>query len=90
MTGESAIYPSLRDRVVFVTGGASGIGAEEVTQFARQGARVAFVDIADDAAAALCGALRDGGCGRADEHRRCEQGAHGDRRDVRSGHGTSR
>jgi NAD(P)-dependent dehydrogenase (short-subunit alcohol dehydrogenase family) len=62
MTGESAIYPSLRDRVVFVTGGAGGIGAEEVTQFARQGARVAFVDIADDAAAALCGALRDGGC----------------------------
>ena len=61
MTGEFAIYPSLRDRVVFVTGGASGIGAEEVTQFARQGARVAFVDIAGDAAAALCGALRDGG-----------------------------
>jgi len=44
-----AVYPSLRDRVVFVTGGASGIGAEEVTQFARQGARVAFVDI-DEAA----------------------------------------
>ena len=34
-----ALYPSLRDRVVFVTGGASGIGAEEVTQFAAQGAR---------------------------------------------------
>jgi len=50
MADAFAIYPSLKDRVVFLTGGASGIGAEEVTQFARQGARVAFVDI-DDAAA---------------------------------------
>jgi NAD(P)-dependent dehydrogenase (short-subunit alcohol dehydrogenase family) len=53
MSGESAVYPSLRDRVVFITGGASGIGAEHVTQFAAQGAKVAFVDITDDAAQAL-------------------------------------
>ena len=53
MSGNFAVYPSLRDRVVFITGGASGIGAEHVTQFAAQGARVAFVDIADDAAHAL-------------------------------------
>ena len=53
MSGEFAVYPSLRDRVVFITGGASGIGAEHVTQFAAQGAKVAFVDIADDAAQAL-------------------------------------
>src|ERR1700761_745423 len=53
MSGEFAIYPTLRDRVVFITGGASGIGAEHVLQFAAQGARVAFVDIADDAAQAL-------------------------------------
>jgi len=46
-----AHYPSLKDRVVFITGGASGIGAAEVFAFATQGARVAFVDI-DDAAAA--------------------------------------
>ncbi len=57
MTG-FAIYPSLRDRVVFVTGGASGIGAEEVTHFARQGARVAFVDLNADAAGALRDSLR--------------------------------
>jgi NAD(P)-dependent dehydrogenase (short-subunit alcohol dehydrogenase family) len=57
MSGDFAIYPSLRDRVVFVTGGASGIGAEHVTQFAAQGAKVAFVDIADDAAAALIGRI---------------------------------
>jgi NAD(P)-dependent dehydrogenase (short-subunit alcohol dehydrogenase family) len=58
MTDSFAVYPSLRDRVVFVTGGASGIGAGEVTQFARQGAKVAFVDIADDAAAGLTETLR--------------------------------
>ena len=32
-----ASYPSLRDRVVFVTGGGSGIGAEEVLAFRRAG-----------------------------------------------------
>ena len=54
----TAIYPSLRDRTVFVTGGASGIGAAEVAAFVRQGARVAFVDIDDAAAAALCQSLK--------------------------------
>jgi NAD(P)-dependent dehydrogenase (short-subunit alcohol dehydrogenase family) len=56
-----AIYPSLRDRVVLVTGGASGIGAEEVAQFARQGAKVAFLDIADDAAERLIEGLQGEG-----------------------------
>lgn len=45
-----ASYPSLRGRVVLVTGGASGIGATMVEQFARQGSRVAFLDVAADAA----------------------------------------
>jgi NAD(P)-dependent dehydrogenase (short-subunit alcohol dehydrogenase family) len=53
MTDRFAAYPSLRGRTVFVTGGASGIGASEVTHFAAQGARVAFVDINDDAGTAL-------------------------------------
>ena len=44
-----AQYPSLSGRAVFITGGASGIGATLVEQFVAQGARVAFVDI--DAAA---------------------------------------
>jgi NAD(P)-dependent dehydrogenase (short-subunit alcohol dehydrogenase family) len=39
-----AHYPSLVDRTVFVTGGADGIGSAIVEQFARQGAKVAFVD----------------------------------------------
>src|SRR5262245_58936808 len=44
-----ARYPSLAGRTVFITGGASGIGATLVEQFVAQGARVGFVDI--DAAA---------------------------------------
>jgi NAD(P)-dependent dehydrogenase (short-subunit alcohol dehydrogenase family) len=59
MSDAFAIYPSLKDRVVFITGGASGIGAEHVRQFAAQGAKVAFVDIADDAAAALVASIHD-------------------------------
>ena len=54
-----ASYPSLRDRAVLITGGASGIGASFVAQFARQGARVAFVDLDDSAAAALIESLGD-------------------------------
>ena len=53
-----AIYPSLKDRTVFVSGGASGIGADTVTAFAAQGARVGFVDI--DAAAGQALAQRLG------------------------------
>ena len=41
----STIYPSLHDRVVFISGGGSGIGAALVTHFANQGAQVAFCDI---------------------------------------------
>ena len=46
----NAIYPSLHERVVFISGGSSGIGAELVRSFAAQGARVAF-----------CGTRPDGG-----------------------------
>ena len=41
-----ARYPSLIDKVVFITGGGSGIGAAMVEAFAAQKANVAFVDIA--------------------------------------------
>lgn len=46
----STHYPSLKNKVVFITGGASGIGAEMVRCFVHQGAKVAFIDI-DGAAA---------------------------------------
>ena len=51
-----ATYPSLRDRLVFVSGGSSGIGAELVRAFAAQGARVAF-----------CGTKEGGGQALIDE-----------------------
>jgi NAD(P)-dependent dehydrogenase (short-subunit alcohol dehydrogenase family) len=56
-----ATYPSLRDRTAFVSGGASGLGAEFVTQLAGQGARVAFIDIDLDRGKALEQELRDQG-----------------------------
>lgn len=52
---DGASYPSLRGRVVFVTGGATGIGASFVRHFAGQGCRVAFVDLQAEAGAALAG-----------------------------------
>jgi len=52
-TGVFATYPSLRDRVVVVTGGASGIGEAIVEAFCAQLARVVFLDIQDGAAETL-------------------------------------
>ena len=48
-----AIYPSLKDRTVIVSGGAQGIGAEMVTAFAAQGAKVGFLDFNAEASEAL-------------------------------------
>src|SRR5439155_9494994 len=56
-----ARYPSLRDAVVLISGGASGIGSEFVAQFAAQGARVAFVDVAVEAAEKLVAAVAERG-----------------------------
>lgn len=53
MTDKFAIYPSLKDKTVYVTGGASGIGAEIVRGFAEQGARVGFVDLDEKGGKAL-------------------------------------
>lgn len=55
---DSAVFPSLAGRRVFITGGGSGIGASLVEGFCRQGARVAFVDIDAAAAGALLQSLR--------------------------------
>jgi NAD(P)-dependent dehydrogenase (short-subunit alcohol dehydrogenase family) len=52
-----ATYPDLAGKRVVVTGGGSGIGAELVAAFARQGARVYFLDIAEEAGHALVASL---------------------------------
>jgi NAD(P)-dependent dehydrogenase (short-subunit alcohol dehydrogenase family) len=56
-----ARYPSLAGRVAFVSGGASGLGAEFVAQLAAQGAEVAFVDVDRDRGLALERRLADTG-----------------------------
>ena len=55
--GPFADYPSLKDRHVFITGGATGIGAALVEAFAEQGSRVSFIDIAVEAGQALASRL---------------------------------
>ena len=52
-----ALYPSLQDRGVLITGGATGIGETLVESFAAQGARVAFIDLAAEAGVALAARL---------------------------------
>lgn len=58
MSAQYASYPSLEGRVVFVTGGGSGIGASIVEHLCAQRARVAFVDIAREASEALVAAIK--------------------------------
>jgi len=60
----TAIYPSLKDRVVFVTGGGSGIGAAIVEHFCRQGAKVGFVDINQEASEKLVNDVEAAGHGK--------------------------
>lgn len=52
-TSPSAVYSSLKGKVVLVTGGASGIGAAVVEAFVQQGSRVLFLDVQDEAASSL-------------------------------------
>jgi NAD(P)-dependent dehydrogenase (short-subunit alcohol dehydrogenase family) len=53
MTSDFATYPSLADKSVIVTGGASGIGAEIVRAFATQKSHVGFIDLNEEASSAL-------------------------------------
>jgi NAD(P)-dependent dehydrogenase (short-subunit alcohol dehydrogenase family) len=55
--GAYATYPSIDGKVVFITGGASGIGATLVECFHAQRAKVAFVDLDEEAGRALSGRL---------------------------------
>jgi len=59
MSDQFARYPSLNNKTVFVTGGASGIGSEIVRAFDRQGARVGLLDFDQAAAEALISTLNN-------------------------------
>ena len=53
----SARFADLEGASVLITGGGSGIGAALTEGFVRQGARVAFIDIAEEPSRALCDRL---------------------------------
>ncbi|KAF5017087.1 hypothetical protein F66182_11034 [Fusarium sp. NRRL 66182] len=55
MASTHAIYPSLRDKTVLITGGAEGIGASTVELFALQGCKVIFLDISASSAQQIIG-----------------------------------
>jgi D-xylose 1-dehydrogenase len=64
----AAIYPDLEGKSVLITGGATGIGASIVRAFARQKAKVGFLDIAREPAEKLAAELIAGGASVHFEH----------------------
>jgi NAD(P)-dependent dehydrogenase (short-subunit alcohol dehydrogenase family) len=61
MTAKFATYPSLSGAIVYVTGGASGIGEQIVRAFADQGARVCLFDMDADTGQTLADELAAAG-----------------------------
>ncbi len=57
MSSGFALYPSLKDTVWLVSGGASGIGASIVEAAHGQGAKVAFLDVLQNEGEALAASL---------------------------------
>ena len=55
----SAIYPDLKGRVVYISGGATGIGLDLVQGFAEQESKVVFCDINVEAGEELAASLGD-------------------------------
>ena len=56
-----AMFPSLVGRSVFISGGGSGIGECLVEHFCQQGAKVCFIDIADEASRGVVDRMRSQG-----------------------------
>src|SRR5258707_14872806 len=52
-----AVYPSLANKTVVITGGGSGIGESMVESFVRQKSRVFFLDVAENESRALTARL---------------------------------
>jgi NAD(P)-dependent dehydrogenase (short-subunit alcohol dehydrogenase family) len=67
-----AIYPSLANRVVVVSGGATGIGASLVESFALQSSKVIFLDILDDCAEGLIHSLKARGVVHSPIYYKCD------------------
>lgn len=61
MANQKSSFPDLADRTVFISGGATGIGAALTTHFAHQGATTVFVDINETAGNALANSLSEQG-----------------------------
>jgi NAD(P)-dependent dehydrogenase (short-subunit alcohol dehydrogenase family) len=63
----------LKDKVVFLTGGATGIGRECAMAYAKEGARVIIADLDEQGARAVAGGLGEGHVGlRCDVSRRAD------------------
>lgn len=67
-----AIYPSLKDKRVIVTGGAEGIGAAAVEAFAHQGSQVIILDISEGAANKLITSLKESGISKLPAFYQCD------------------
>lgn len=67
-----ATYPSLKDRVIVLTGGSMGIGGSMVENFAKQGSKVIFLDVAVTEAEALIARLKAEGVTYTPIFHRCD------------------
>lgn len=61
MAPQYATYPSLRDKVVLITGGAEGIGAAAIEAFAAQGSQTIILDISEPSSKKLTEKIRAAG-----------------------------
>ncbi|MGJ8572628.1 MAG: SDR family NAD(P)-dependent oxidoreductase [Hoeflea sp.] len=60
MSNQTATFPDLMDAAILITGGGTGIGAALTTGFVAQGAKVAFIDIAEGPSRELAERLATG------------------------------